>query len=539
MLEEAVRYTLAGENFAEAARLIERVAGKMLRQGSSSSLVRWLDAVPGEIVRANPRLCLARGWACLWGPAFRLDRAEEWAQLALEAMGTVRDPAPDLEGEVYALKALIAADRVEPALSRELSYRALERLPAGSPWLGVTTFCLGSALFAAGEYAAAAPILADALQLNQADGAVYTQLIAASFLADILVSQGHLGRAKEMYQQVLAWADSGIPQKGALVAHAGLANVLSEQNQLDSALAQVQSGIEQLEQVGGPGATLWLYRTLARVLQAQGNWRGALEAVDLAYLSGQSAQISFVMAQAAASRARLLLAQGDLEAASAWAADSGLDLNDPEASHPGLREIEYLTFARVLAAQGRQAEALSLLDQLFMSAELEERAGSAIQILALQSNILQIQGEATGALECLERALTLAEPEGYIRSFVDEGEPVRTLLFECQAKINRKIGEGDGGQSLRLLAYTDQLLAAFPPSGEARKPGNETLPEPLSGRELDILSLIAAGQSNQEIAESLTIAVSTVKTHINHLYGKLGANRRTQAITMARDLGLL
>jgi LuxR family maltose regulon positive regulatory protein len=539
MIDEAVYHALAGANFVQAAQMVEGVAGKMLRSGTATSLIRWLDAMPEEMIRARVRLCLARGWTYLWGPEFSLESAGEWAQLAMEqiAPGSTQEPA--IEGEVYALKALIAADRVDLALGRELSQRALEYLQADSPWLGVTTFCLGSVLYAAGEFSAAIPALTEALRLSQADGALYIQLIAGNFLADIQVYQGHLGQAVKMYQQVLAWTDHSSPQKGALIAHAGLANVLCELGQLDDALTHVQSGLDQLEQVGGPGATLWLYRTQARILQAKGNWIDALDGLNLAYLSGQRAKIPFVMTQTSALRARILLAQGDLEAATVWAADSGLDHEDPEANHSGLREMEYITLARVLSAQGKHAETLALLERLLETALAEERCGSAIEILALQSLAFQTQGNRVRALEYLENALTLAEPEGYIRTFVDEGFPMSVLINDFQALIRNKISNTISDASFRLLTYTDKLLAAFSQPAPAGESKSEAIIASLRERELAILRMIAMGLSNQEIAEILVIAVSTVKSHINHLYGKLGTNRRTQAIAIARELGLL
>jgi LuxR family maltose regulon positive regulatory protein len=377
------------------------------------------------------------------------------------------------------------------------------------------------------------------MRLSQADGALYIQLIAADFLADMQVFQGHLGRAIEMYRQVLAWAGHGIPQKGVLLAHAGLANVLCEQDQLDAALAHVQSGIEQLEQVGGPGAALWLYRTLARVQQAKGNWTDALDALDRAYQSGQSAQMPFVTAQAGALRATLQLAQGDLGAAALWVANSGLSPDDKNANHPGVREVEYLSFARVLNAHGRDAEAMSLLERLLDSAQTEERGGNAIGILVLQCLVIQAQGDTARALEHLERALNIAEPEGYIRTFVDEGEPMRLLLLDYQSMIKMKISDGVDSQSLHLLTYTDKLLAAFSPSAPVEKQKHETILEPISEREMDILRLIATGRTNQEIAVILVLAQSTVKWYINNLYSKLGAKSRTHALALAREFELI
>jgi LuxR family maltose regulon positive regulatory protein len=164
---------------------------------------------------------------------------------------------------------------------------------------------------------------------------------------------------------------------------------------------------------------------------------------------------------------------------------------------------------------------------------------SLMKIFILKALTYHRQGNSGQAFDCLERALTLAEPEGYVRIFVDEGEPMRLLLLEYQLIIKKKMGDQVDNDSLHLLTYTDKLLEGFSPIAPAKKAKTETLLEPLSERELEILRLLAVGHSNQEIAEILVIAVSTVKSHINHLYGKLGTHRRIQAIATARDLGLL
>jgi LuxR family maltose regulon positive regulatory protein len=249
--------------------------------------------------------------------------------------------------------------------------------------------------------------------------------------------------------------------------------------------------------------------------------------------------VSLVVTQAAALRARLQLAQGDLEAAMAWAANSGLSPEDAEVGHPGWREVEYLALARVLDAQGRHAEALSLLDRLLQSAEAQERDGSAIAILAIQALVNQAQGNRTRALECLERALALAEPEGYIRVFVDEGDPMRLLLADLQSNLRQKIGATVDHGSPRLLAYANKVLAAFAGPDPAVTPKSESSTDSLNEREMEILRLIHAGLTNQEIADQIVIAVSTVKWHVNHLYAKLGVHTRTQALARAKELGLL
>lgn len=544
LVDEAVNHALAGRDFEEAARLIEAVAGDMLRRGSSVSPIRWLDAMPEETIRARPRLCLARAWTFHMGPVLNLDSAEEWAQFALQAASARGSRDSDLTGEVVALQAMIAATRGEVARSRELAIQAQRDLPHHNPWHSTIAFCLGAAHLISGDMAAAAHALGEALRLSQADGLHYIQLAAASFLADIAMLQGHLDRAMELYQQVLAWAGHGIPQKGVVMAHGGQANILCERNQLNAALAHVQSGADQLDQVGGAWSAFVIYRVLARIQQARGNWRDALDALDRAYQIGQSVKVSPVVTLAAALRAGLQLAQGDLGAAEAWAASSGLNPDDAEASRPGLREVEYLSLVRVLNAQGRHTETLSLLDRLMQSAQAEERNGSLIAILVLQALVMQTQGNMAGALTFLERALVLAEPEGYMRIFVDEGPHMAALLREAHARAI-------------MPAYVAKLLAAFPDlrfttydlRTEDKPIANrkstpvrravQNLIEPLSKRELEILSLIAQGLTNLEIAQQIFISAQTVKVHTRNIYGKLGVNNRRQAVTKARDLGLL
>jgi len=539
MIDEAVRHSLAGGNFEGASRLIDSVAGILLRKGSGTSLSRWLDALPEQTVRTHPRLSLARGWTIFMGPGVNLEHAETWALLALRIARENKSIDSDLTGEVAALRSMIAITRGEVAKSRKFAQEALTDLAIDSPWRSAVTFSLATTNLEFGDISAAAQAFEEAIRLSQVEGDLFVQLACASFLADIYVFQGHLSRATEMYRQVLAWSDPGLPQKGTIMAYGGLAHILYERNRPDEAHEYIQSGLEQLDRVGGEYAAFVINRILARLHQTQGNWRHALEILDQAYQRGQNAQVSMVTRQASALRAGLQLARGDLEAALAWAENSGLRPNDAEVDHPGWREIEYLTLARVLAAQGRHEIALSLLERLMKSAQADGRDGSAIGILVLQALFDQAQGNGMQALEHLERALVLAEPEGYARVFVDEGEPMRLLLRECRATVKKQVGSDVDSKSHRLLTYIDKLLAAFSQPAPAEKPGQGVILEPLSERELEVLRLIASGCTNQEIAEKLVIAVSTVKSHINNLYGKLGTNRRTEAIAIARKSGLL
>ncbi|NTU80723.1 MAG: helix-turn-helix transcriptional regulator, partial [Chloroflexales bacterium] len=285
---------------------------------------------------------------------------------------------------------------------------------------------------------------------------------------------------------------------------------------------------------------------LARLQQALGDDAGADATLErFAALGQEHAFDPLVLARAAALRAQLALGRGALDIAERWARSSGLGTDDEPAF---LREVEYLALARLLIARGRTSTpeqipvALQLLERLRAAAEAGGRTGSMIEILSLEALARQAGGDAPAARDTLTRALALAEPEGYVRLFVDEGAPMAALL-ETHAAMHA----GDGAPHQH---YANRLLAAFAErmkeEGEGMMPDlhpSSLLPhpsiEPLSARELEILRLIAGGHSNQAIADALIIALGTVKKHINNIYGKLAVQSRTQALARARELGLL
>jgi LuxR family maltose regulon positive regulatory protein len=228
-------------------------------------------------------------------------------------------------------------------------------------------------------------------------------------------------------------------------------------------------------------------------------------------------------AQFSAWHARLALAQGDLALAARWAQERQLGVAD-ELSPP--REVEYVTLARVLIAQHQPEVALPLLERLLHLPEQQGRRGSALEILVLQALAHQARGDGKEAMQRLARALTMAEPEGYIRLFVDGGEPMVALLFQASAR-------GIAPDYAATL-----LSAAGVTVGAAPTPARSLL-EPLTEREREVLRLLVAGLSNAAMAQELVITIGTVKRHINSIYGKLGVNSRTQAIARIYTLRLL
>jgi LuxR family maltose regulon positive regulatory protein len=230
-----------------------------------------------------------------------------------------------------------------------------------------------------------------------------------------------------------------------------------------------------------------------------------------------------------AQRARLLLAQGDVMAASQWAKAAGLSPED-EPDYP--REPAYLLLARVLLAQNRPGPALTLLQRLLATAASQGRIGDVIEIQALRALALAAHGDQAGALGALAEAVTLARPQGYVRVFADEGAPMHALLTRLPAA--RGI---DPGYLAGLQRACGQASAA--PSSRRAADALAGMAEPLTDREVEVLRLLAAGKSNQRIARELVVALDTVKKHVTHVLGKLGAANRTEAVARARQLGLL
>ena len=227
----------------------------------------------------------------------------------------------------------------------------------------------------------------------------------------------------------------------------------------------------------------------------------------------------------AAWHVRLWLAQDKLEATSQWVEERGLDTDgDPTYQD----EVEYITLARILIAQGRLDETTTLMQRLLKAAEAGGRISRVIEILLLQALSFQAQRDIDKAMTTLEQALTQAEPGGFIRTFVDEGPPMETLLKRIKVEDEK------------MKEYVRKLLAAFPDKeAHPTSLSHQPLIEPLSEREIEVLQLIAKGLTNQVIATRLYLSLNTVKVHTRNIYGKLGVNNRTQAAARARALGIL
>jgi LuxR family maltose regulon positive regulatory protein len=521
---QAVSHALAAGDLERAACLVEWVAWWVLARGEMTTLLGWLDTLPGELVRSRPQLGILRVWALAFTGQF--DDAES----GLSNVG-----GQGVQGEAAAVRAYIASVRGDVPRTIKLAHQALEQLPEEKLFLrSIVAISLGIAYWSNNDSAAANRALSEAIMLGRAADRTELTLAATATLGHVQEAQGLLRQAVETHREALELAgEAGSrPVPFAGIACVGMAEPLYEWNDLDGAMHHALEGIRLCEIGGFVSYLLAGYANLAQVYQARGDAESALETIQKAERLAQRHEYAYVRGMIARVRVRLWVAQGNLAAASRWA--QGHRLSPVDELDPA-REIEQIAVVRALIAQAvppglapasEVDEALRLLARLLEAAEQAGRMGSAIEILALQALAFQIKGDGYRALSALERALTLGEPEGYVRTFVDEGEPMARLL---RLALSQGVAPN----------YVARLLAAFGKEVEPTPPAIESLVEPLSERELQVLRLVVAGLSNPEIAQELFIAVSTVKSHINHIYGKLGVESRTQVVVKAQELALL
>jgi ATP/maltotriose-dependent transcriptional regulator MalT len=330
-------------------------------------------------------------------------------------------------------------------------------------------------------------------------------------------------------QALDALVTSGRPLPAAGPSYAVLAEIAYQRDELDLALRHATEGIALCRQfVYTPPLASGL-ATLAWIRQATGDPAGALAAITEA---GQASPgPAGLLNPVPARRAWLLLAQGDLATAARFPQENGLGPdNEPDYA----REPGHLVRARILLAQDRPGQALALLDRLHAAAAAQDRGGSLIEIGALRALALAAAGDEADAVAALAGALALACPQGYVRVFAYEGPPMASLLGRLIAV--QRTGQAAAGVPLGYLA---RLQRAFGPGQPANDPGRSGLIDPLTTRELKVLEMMAAGRSNQAIARELVVTLDTVKKHVGHVLGKLGAANRTEAVARARELGLI
>ena len=547
LADDAVQHATAAGEMRWAARLIEQHFDETYYGGGEVATIRrWLSGLPADLVGRRPRLLLARAlMAGMSGPpeAVRLllDAAERaQADAADEPFEPTAGVANSMLANVAARIALFRASLAEFSgdtagmgvfISRALAaVGERERLLSS-----VTQLHLGVAEWLNGRLPQAERALQATSNAWREPGQASVTAWSCYLLGQVQYAQGRLDAAVQTHQQALdSAAAAGCPPPAAGPAQVGLAQVAYQRNELDAARQAVTEGITLCRRFVYTVPLAAGLATLAWLQQASGDPSAAAEAMAEAERSapGSAGLLNPVSVQ----RVRLLLAQGDVAAAAQWAEQSGLNETD-EPDYP--REPGYLTLARVLLAQDRPGPALALLDRLHATAAAQGRTGSLIETGALRALALAASGQETAAVTALAGTLTWSGPHGHVRVFADEGPPMATLFSRLVAA--QRAGRAAADVPLGYLARLQHAVGAGAGAPEAGRhaaavPG---LIDPLTSRELEVLRMLAAGRSNQAIAGELVVTLDTVKKHVGHVLGKLGAANRTEAVARARELSLI
>ncbi|MCG3208959.1 MAG: HTH-type transcriptional regulator MalT [Anaerolineae bacterium] len=560
---EAINHALDAGDTTEAMRLIESVIIDLLVGGEVVIVSGWLDRLPEALILERPRLGLGKGWSAVM--LFQWDEVDKYltaAETVLAGMD-VNDPdrsqgwdaraIENMQGEAAAMRAMLVGsqkNRTEEAVA--LCEQALEKLPTDTPnsatARSIIYMTLGNGYEALGKLDQASAALEQALAISLPTNKIIISLTVLSNLARLQEEQGKLQRAAEYYSRAINLveqknAEQASPFPAARWTYIELAELNREWNNLEEAKRLLTIAVDLKQQVNILGGNLAIaYLVLARILQAEGDIAGALDAIQQA--TELTSPTSPVMLWVAAVQARLWLAQGNLAAAAQWGQTSTLlldNLLDSRIDHHFHLPGEYLTLARIFMAQEQFEPAEQIIDRLKTAAQATGRNGRLVEIFIVEALLRQAQGDIEAALSTLAGAVALAEPGGFVRIFADEGRAMANLLQQLK---NRAVGLNP--------RYLDKLIGAClnlpqpeapAPAGPALAPpkpaAQSLLIEPLSDRELEVLQLVAEGYSNREIAEKLFITVGTAKTHTINIYRKLDVNSRTQAVARAQEMDLI
>lgn len=528
-LAEAIRHAIAGKDFDRAADLVERATPETRRNRQDAVRQQWLEALPAEVIRRRPVLSNLFAATLLVhgkteGVKEHLDDAERWLEPASEAPTYVdEEEFRDLPGAIAIHRAGLARLQgdVGATIAHATAARELMR-DDNELGRGSAAALLGLAQWTNGDLQAADRGYVDAITHLERAGYLPDVLGCSIALADIRSGLGKLGDALRIYERGLKLANGpgATVMRGAADMHTGMADVLRERNELEQASHHLDVVTELGEDNGLPQNPYRWRLVAARIRQATGDIDGALALYDDAdrrYFTDFSPRVR----PPSALRARMLITQRRLADAARWARDEGVSADD-ELTY--VREFEHATLARLLVAQNRPGDALGLLARLLRAAQEGSRTGSVLDVLVAQSLAFDASGDAASALDALERAAELAEPEGYVRVFLDEGPPMASLLKRAAARPTAS------------NAVTALANAFTPPR---RVLANQGLVEPLSERELEVLRLLQGDLDGPGIANELFVSLNTVRTHTKNIYAKLGVSSRRAAVRRGAELGLL
>jgi len=553
LMDGAIQHALTAQDMERATRLVDQIAADLIVRREPNKLLKLVDQLPSERCQDYPMLCIWHAWGLLFHG--NLEAVEPVLQIAEANRGKV--PETPIPGYATTVRAYLANQMGELRKAITLTEQALEQMSDAEPdritlifrgaaiiWLGVNHRYLGD-LDQASRY------LEEAVSLNKEAKNYYGALAAMEQLADLSVIRGQLHAAEGIYRRGLQMAQTMSNQqgqgRGTLLAvsglYQGLGIVLYQWNDLVGAAPYIQRSVE-LDELGEAWGRLHSYRMLAYLKQAEGdndvayNLLGKASTIEenldvrqinIATEPGWE-QMRILLSRARPDWAYLLKDTANRIELMSIGPDDSVDFSSPAGY---ASESEYSDLARALIALDQAKEALPLLECLLKAAQSMGRYGDEIRILVLKALAFQTLEDKVSAVGSLSQALTMAKPEGYVRIFVDEGQPMADLLEQT---ISQNI-EADYARNL-LAAFPEQVQQAVKFDVELIT-SIQPLVEPLSERELEVLRLMAAGLKYNDVADKLVVSVNTVRHHTRNIYSKLDVNSRSQAVARAQDLGLL
>jgi LuxR family maltose regulon positive regulatory protein len=552
-VDDAIQHAMAAGDLESATRLVDGIAADLVMQREAHKLLKFVEQLPSNLYQRYPMLCIWHAWALVFMGQL------EMVEPVLTGVESHPKNGPGVpnSGYVKTVRAYLTTQKGDYLQSIQLTEQALEEISTALPdrvalifrgaaviWLGVNHRLLGN-------LDKASQLFMEAAGINEKAGNLSAALGSFEQLAELAVIRGQLHQALDVYRRGLKlaqnWMVTGGKPQGSLIAAAGLqlglGRVLYQLNDLDGAAAHIEHSADLFE-LGELWARMHAYTMLAYLRQAQGEFEASAELFSEAFAIEDTLVVrrSYTSDLQSLTRLGILLSRVRPEMAHLLTdasrrvgnlrvhADDEVDFSSP-ADYP--REFFYSDLAYSLIAQDRAAEALPLLTRLLQAAVAMERGGDETRYRVLIALAQHALGNMQAALDSLGQALTLAHDQGYVRLFVDEGQPMAELL---RFAISQNIASD----------YASKLLATFPkvvlspvPINKESTVNTQVLAEPLSEREIEVLRLMAKGYKYQEIAETLFVSINTVRHHTRNVYSKLDVNNRTQAIGRAKELNLL
>jgi len=540
LAHQAVEHAFRAHDFERAGRLLEKSGEAILKHGEYQWLLQRIQKLPNEHLQTHWKLFLFQ--ATVYASVGQLNQAEECLQAYERYRPVDQTGFRDqdwLAGSVAAVQALIAIFRGNAAASRRSAQLALETIPKGSdsPWRAHLLIALSHINQVDGNFEDARQNLSDAIDAGKQAGDIYMTLDATTHLAMMLCNQGQLRQACDFVQQGLQYVERfGLSNSTeASMLYLAWGFILCEQHDLEGAGEYIQRGVEICQHTNIPGMVAWAFQVNIRYLIARGDWPAAEEAAREASRLAKDVEIpTWMESGISALLVQVWIQQGKLGEAERFLRERGI-LSSPDLKIT--EHIENTALGRLLLAKGNLDSAERLIGELLHRSVTKRYQRQVILDSINLALLYEARGKRQQAVDTLNRALALAEPEGYLQIFLDEGEALAELLDRAASQ----------GQHKAFAQKLANLMAAPNEDRIMNKGPNAAEPQPkcpddrsaLSQREVEVLRLLAEGLPNKEIAQRLYISLRTVKYHTTNIFTKLNVDNRTQAVVQAKTMRIL